>query len=77
MIPDIERKSKTEIKKFQEEKLKQLLDYLEKNSPFYQRLFRKHHIKISRINKLEDITRIPVTTKDDIHKFNDDFTLVL
>jgi phenylacetate-CoA ligase len=76
MIPDIERKSKTEIKKFQEEKLKQLLDYLEKNSPFYQRLFRKHHIKISRINKLEDITRIPVTTKDDIHKFNDDFICV-
>lgn len=76
MIPDIETKSTEEIKAFQEAKLKVALDYLSKNSPFYQRHFKKHSVSISKIQSLEDLAKIPVTSKDDLQQFNDDFICV-
>lgn len=76
MIPEIEKSSLVEIKSFQEEKLKELLQYLNSNSPFYQRFFKEHNIEISAIKTLEDLQNIPVTTKDDIQKHNDDFICV-
>ncbi len=38
-IPEIEKKSVEEIKKFQEAQLPGLLEYLVKNSKYYQRIF--------------------------------------
>lgn len=76
MIPEIETKSAAEIKAFQEDKLKVALAYLAKNSPFYQRHFENHSIAVSEIQTLEDLVKIPVTTKDDIQQFNDDFICV-
>ncbi|MBJ7879563.1 phenylacetate--CoA ligase family protein [Gelidibacter salicanalis] len=76
MIPDIETKSTAEIKVFQETQLKLTLDYLSKNSPFYKRHFETHQLSISEIQTLEDLTKIPVTTKDDLQQFNDDFICV-
>ena len=76
MIPEIETKSAVEIKTFQEAKLKIALKYLSENSPFYKRHFEKHQISVSKIQTLEDLTEIPVTTKDDIQQFNDDFICV-
>jgi len=65
-IPEIETKSKEEIKRFQEGKLSEVLEYLQAHSLFYQDMFKKHHIDISKIKTLEDLTKIPVTTKDDL-----------
>ncbi len=76
MIPTIEKRSKTEIKEFQEEQLRLLLKYLDKNSSFYKKWFAQHNIDISTINKLEDLVRIPVTTKDNLQKYNSDFFCV-
>lgn len=76
MIPDIETKSTAEIKAFQETQLKFTLDYLSKHSPFYKRHFETHQLDISEIQTLEDLTKIPVTTKDDLQQFNDDFICV-
>ncbi|HUH28218.1 phenylacetate--CoA ligase family protein [Gelidibacter sp.] len=76
MIPEIETKSTAEIKTFQEAKLKIALNYLSENSPFYQRHFEQHQITVAKIQTLEDLTEIPVTTKDDIQQFNDDFICV-
>lgn len=76
MIPEIETKSAAEIKAFQEDKLKVALAYLAKHSPFYQRHFENHAIAVSEIQTLEDLVKIPVTTKDDIQQFNDDFICV-
>lgn len=76
MIPEIETKSTAEIKAFQEVKLKVALEYLSKNSPFYQRHFEHNHISISEIKTFEDLTKIPVTTKDHLQQFNDDFICV-
>mgnify|MGYP003667785671 FL=1 len=76
MIPEIELKSPQEIKQFQEDQLKNLLQYLKDNSTYYQRVFNRQNIQISDINTLEDLQKIPVTTKEDLHTYNDDFICV-
>lgn len=76
MIPIIEKKSLPEIKSFQEEKLKETLDYLKENSPYYKRFFVENDIQLSEIRTLDDLQKIPVTTKDHLQQFNDDFICV-
>lgn len=76
MIPEIEKAAAAKIKAFQEEKLKETLQYLDENSPFYKRFFKENNIQISEIKTLEDIQKIPVTTKDHLQRFNDDFICV-
>lgn len=76
MIPKIEKSSIAEIKAFQVEKLKETLHYLNENSPFYKRVFKENNIQISEIKTLEDIQKIPVTTKDHLQQFNNDFICV-
>lgn len=76
MIPEIEKASPEKIKAFQEDKLKGLLHYLNMQSPYYKRVFKNQNIDINTINTLEDLTRIPTTTKDQLQEFNDDFLCV-
>jgi len=76
MIPEIEKQSISKIKEFQEQKLKEVLQYVNENSPFYSRLFETHDISISNIILLEDLLKIPPTTKDDLQLYNDDFLCV-
>ncbi|MEI7485851.1 MAG: AMP-binding protein [Chryseobacterium sp.] len=71
--PSIEKSDIQEIKKFQEQKLQELLTYLEIHSPFYQKLFKENNINIADIQTLEDLQKIPITTKNDIQQNNDDF----
>ncbi|MBK1895061.1 phenylacetate--CoA ligase family protein [Chryseobacterium paridis] len=71
--PSIEKSEVQEIKAFQEKKLKELLAYLEKNSPFYQRLFKENNINIGDIQSLEDLQKIPTTSKNDLQEYNHDF----
>lgn len=76
MIPEIEKATTAKIKAFQEDKLKGLLAYLNANSEYYKRVFKQHNISINSINTLEDLTRIPTTSKEDLQKYNDDFICV-
>ena len=76
MIPVIEKASKGEIKEFQEKKLKELLVYLSENSPYYKALFQKEDININDVNSIEDLQKIPVTSKTDLQQYNDDFFCV-
>lgn len=76
MIPKIELKSKTEIQQFQEEKLRELMPYLAENSIFYKKVFLNNNIDIHSIKTLDDLKHIPVTTKEDLQQFNDDFICV-
>ncbi|WP_333596467.1 phenylacetate--CoA ligase family protein [Chryseobacterium flavum] len=71
--PSIEKSSIQEIKQFQEKKLRELLIYLESNSPFYQKLFRESNLKLQEIRTLEDLQKIPTTTKNDLQQYNHDF----
>ena len=76
MIPQIEKASQNEIKAFQEAKLKDTLQYLNENSPFYRRFFKENNIVVSEIKTLEDLQKIPVTTKDHLQQFNNEFICV-
>ncbi len=60
----------------QEQKLQELLVHLNANSPFYKDLLGKHEVDIASINTLEDLTKIPTTTKEDLQQRNDDFLCV-
>ena len=75
-IPIIETQSKDAIRLFQEEKLRELLQYLKEKSPYYQHLFRENNIDITQIQHLEDLQRLPTTSKDDLQRYNDDFLCV-
>lgn len=76
MIPEIEKKSTSDIKTFQEKELKKLLVYLKEKSPYYQKKFINHQIDIEQIKTLEDLVKIPTTSKDDLQQYNDDFLCV-
>ena len=70
---DIEYKSVEEIKLYQENLLKDALNYLKSYSKFYQRMFNKYEIDIDKINTIEDLVKIPFTEKKDLQLFNEDF----
>ncbi len=72
-IPEIEKKSLAEIKKYQESRLPEMLEYLSKKSVFYQKVFHDNNIDIHNIKHLEDLQNIPVTTKDDLQRNSRDF----
>ncbi|KFC23422.1 phenylacetate--CoA ligase family protein [Epilithonimonas lactis] len=76
LYPTIEKSDLESIKIFQESKLKELLIYLKSNSPFYQKLFNENKIDINEIKTLEDLTKIPTTSKNDIQANNQDFFCV-
>ena len=73
LTPAIEKASVAEIKKFQEQKLREVLTYVQTRSPFYQRHFANNGIDIGGIRSLEDLQQIPPTTKDDLQQGNWDF----
>lgn len=75
-MPEIEFQPQSVIKKFQEQKLQEVLAYLLAKSPFYQSLFAKEGIHIDKIRTLEDLQNIPFTTKEDLQQHNEDFYCV-
>jgi phenylacetate-CoA ligase len=60
----------------QEQKLQDLLAYLNIHSPFYKELFDANNINIDDIKTLDDLKLIPTTVKEDLQKRNDDFMCV-
>ena len=76
MIPEIEKATPEEIKKLQEEKLQGLVTYLASKSPFYQKLFAAEKLDATEIKTLEDLGRIPTTSKEDLQRYNDAFFCV-
>ncbi|MFT3793701.1 phenylacetate--CoA ligase family protein [Flavobacterium sp.] len=76
MIPKIETASAAEIQTFQEQKLREALAYVREHSTFYQKRFAEAGIDASEIQTLEDLQKLPVTTKADLQQFNDDFLCV-
>ena len=67
---------KEKIRLVQEQKLQQLLLYLQENSPFYQEVFSQNQIDIRSVITLDDLIKIPVTTKEQMQERNMDFLCV-
>jgi len=74
--PEIEFKDKEQVKRFQEKKLGELIEYLLEKSPYYKELFQKHNLQQSDIKTLDDLAKIPVSTKYDLYSRNSDFLCV-
>ncbi len=64
----MERMSQYKIKELQLKRLKQTVNLLYEKVPFYQKNLKKLNIKPDEIKKLEDIKKLPFTTKDDLRK---------
>lgn len=73
---DIEFCTRDEIEIFQNERLQEALRYLWAHSPFYQRMFRSHHIDINEIRTIQDLQLLPFTEKKDLQLYNNDFLCV-
>lgn len=65
-----------EIKQVQWLHLEKQLLYLEQNSPFYRQLFKRKGIDIARVKTYADFQKLPITTKEDLQQFNEDFISV-
>jgi phenylacetate-CoA ligase len=76
VIPEIERRSKAEIKVYQESRLPELLTYLSVNSRFYAEKFRENKIDVHKIKTLNDLSQIPLTSKEDLQRQTNDFICV-
>lgn len=74
--PEIQFAASSAIKAWQEERLREEIDYLADHSPFYRELFRREKIDPVQIRHVEDLQRLPVTTKDDLQRHNDAFLCV-
>ncbi|MCF0180075.1 MAG: AMP-binding protein [Bacteroidales bacterium] len=70
---EIHYASLAEIKHFQEEQLRETLCYLSEKSPYYKRIFAENDIDIKDIVFLEDLQKLPITTKEDLQRNYEDF----
>lgn len=76
ITPEIEIQPSAVIQQFQEQKLATTLSYLVNYSPFYKRMFQKHHIHAEKIKGISDLQHIPYTEKADLQLENKEFVCV-
>jgi phenylacetate-CoA ligase len=62
---EIETLNRTDLNKLQVEKLNKTLT-IAQNSPYYSELFKQKGIKAGSIKNIEDVTKLPFTTKQDL-----------
>ena len=75
-LPSLSFQPAPHIKAYQEKKLVNLVQYLNVNSPFYQRLFQENNIDPGNIRYIEDLVRIPPTEKEHLQLYNKEFVCV-
>ncbi len=75
-LPEIEQQPISVQQQFQAAQLKLTLEYLQLHSPFYQRLFATHAVQPGTIRSLDDLVRLPTTSKEDLQRYNMDFLCV-
>lgn len=66
----------SEIAELQTQKLQQLVSYINDNSPYYHKLFAQKSLIPGDIRSLDDLQRLPFTTKDDLAQHNDEMLCV-
>lgn len=75
-IPHIETLDRPEIRKYQDRKLKEMLQYINSHSKFYARIFKEQGIDIGSVQGIDGLRLLPVTTKEDLHRYNEEFICV-
>jgi phenylacetate-CoA ligase len=74
--PEAAYQPKNTVQLMQEEKLQQLVAYLNTHSPFYKELFAVHNIDVAAVKTLNDLKKIPLTSKEHLQQRNNDFLCV-
>ncbi len=74
--PEIQYAAPAEIERYQAGRLAETVGYVAANSPFYRRMFDENDIDPQSIRSLEDLVRLPVTTKEDLQLHGGDFLCV-
>lgn len=64
------------ISAMQNQKLAEMLQYINTHSPYYKRLFQTNRINVSAIQSVKDLALLPVTHKEDLQQSNEDFLCV-
>ena len=62
--------SRNELETVQLGRLKYIVKYVSKYSPFYRRKFREAGVTPSDLKRLDDLERFPFTTKEDLRKYS-------
>ena len=66
----VERISRQGLRELQKKRLKFVLDYVYRRSPFYKRIFKASQVDPSEFVDLPDIRKFPFTTKDDLRQYS-------
>jgi phenylacetate-CoA ligase len=64
--PEIERRSRAAMTRWQLARLREQLRHASARSPFYRRKFKEAGVDARRLRTLEDLERLPFTTKDEL-----------
>ena len=64
--PEIERRSRAAMTRWQSQRLREQVRHAEAHSPFYRRKFKGAGVKPALIRGLDDLPRLPFTTKDEL-----------
>lgn len=73
---DIEFQSVERIEEFNNQLLREHVQYCYKQSPYYRRQFEKSRIKAECIKTKEDLQLLPLTSKEDLEQYAEDFLCV-
>ena len=66
----VEKMSRRELSRLQTKKLRHILQYVSRRSPFYRRAFKASRVEPSDFVNLSDIRKFPFTTKDDLRQYS-------
>ncbi|MEM3737705.1 MAG: phenylacetate--CoA ligase [Candidatus Bathyarchaeia archaeon] len=64
--PKIEKMSWKELERLQDRRLRSIVKHAYENSVFYRRRFKRDRIDYESIKSVADLTKLPLTTKDDL-----------
>ena len=67
---ELHYRSTEEIRLFQEARMRETIAYVAEHSAFYRRMFQDKGIDPSTILSLEDLRRLPLTTKEDLQSLH-------
>jgi len=64
--PEFETMPRAKLKEWQSQRLREIVAYVAERAPFYQRKFKEARLKPESIRGVDDLKRLPLTTKDDL-----------
>ena len=71
--PELETMPRDELVQYQLDLLRKQMAYVYERSPMYRRKFEQAGVRPEQIKTLDDVQRIPFTTKDELRKSQEQY----